>query len=94
MLHIPLKFPTDAPLTPWLELQLNIPSLIPLFHTLPLPPGNPPHRPLPRQYASTTYIRIYANCRLKRIWMAARGDAVERGGEAVKDEWGMYSRRL
>lgn len=93
MLHLPLKFPTDPPLTPWLELQLDIPALIPLFHAPDLSTAQTTHR-LPQTYASTTYVRIYANCRVKRVWMSARGDAVARGGEAVMDEWGMYSRRL
>ncbi|KAJ9092877.1 hypothetical protein QFC20_007250 [Naganishia adeliensis] len=96
ILHIPLKFPIDAPLTPWLSLHLNLTSLLPLFHSSALTLSNNPvsHRPLPKKYASTTYIRVYANCRVKRVWMSARADAVERGGEAVKDEWGMYSRGL
>ncbi|GHJ84107.1 hypothetical protein NliqN6_0509 [Naganishia liquefaciens] len=110
ILHLPLRLPTPdkTSLTPWLSLVLHLPTLTRHFSSLPptassaaaaaaapaTPQPQPQPQPLPRSYASVTYIRVYASCRVKRIWMSARGTAVEQGGEGVVDEWGMYARRL
>jgi hypothetical protein len=65
-------------LTPWLDIKLNLASLIPLFKTLPQQnPLDSNKRPkldtvLPSgPFGQVTYVRIYANCRLRRIWFVS-----------------------
>lgn len=101
--HLPLRLPTSdaTSLTPWISLTIHLPTLTrhftsPSLHQSLPTASTPNHQrlPLPKSYASTSYIRLYASCRVKRVWMCARAGAVERGGEGVRDEWGMYARRL
>lgn len=45
---------------------------------------------LPSGYASTVSVRIYASCRLRRLWFSAEGDhSLDAAG--VRDEWALYS---
>ncbi len=117
LVHLPLNIPqrTKTTLNPWLELNLNLPSLIVLFQTLPRPrkeiDDNGPELEdgydedkeggddnddddleqkdvktrrkdtrrkrrkiveLPSGgFGSLTYIRVYANCRVRRIWFVS-----------------------
>lgn len=52
--------------TTWSELALDLPQLVALYSKLR------PQVPHPGSYARLTSVRIYANCRLRRIWL---GDA-------------------
>ncbi|KAG2748887.1 hypothetical protein P692DRAFT_20833416 [Suillus brevipes Sb2] len=77
--------PSSRPLTAWSTITLNLPSLIPHFGTLAgmnqlddgegnrhdavtLPATNVP---IPSgTYSHLSYIKIYATCRLRRIWLS------------------------
>ncbi|ORY33419.1 hypothetical protein BCR39DRAFT_519928 [Naematelia encephala] len=44
------------------------------------------------RFASISCIRVYANCRVRRIWVTAEGQKTMDGmGRALKDEWGLYA---
>ena len=84
LLHLPLNLParSTSTMTPWLHISFDINTLIPLFERLPrrrpevglagqgkrrktttgLPSG---------KLGSITYVRIYANCRVRRIWFVS-----------------------
>ncbi|WWD19640.1 hypothetical protein CI109_104102 [Kwoniella shandongensis] len=43
-------------------------------------------------FGSVTYVRVYANCRVRRIWFSAEGEkTIETMGRSVKEEWGLYA---
>lgn len=86
VLHLPLVFPSSSNLlTPWSTVTLHLPKFIPYFssvsrgqrlqddtrdvsvassssHPLPLLPDG--------TYSHLTYVKIYATCRLRRIWLS------------------------
>ncbi|WVO12528.1 hypothetical protein L204_100128 [Cryptococcus depauperatus] len=105
LICLPLTLPSsDSQLTPWLEIPINLASLLPLFQSLcritdeeqeqdesrkrrraqvELPSG---------EFESVSYVRIYANCRVRRIWFSAEGEQTFEGmGKGVKDEWALYA---
>lgn len=60
------------------------------------PPPPPARRPADRSrlpeggLAYTAYVRIYANCRLRRVWFSEEGDkSLDMPG--VRDEWALYA---
>ncbi|RSH81224.1 uncharacterized protein EHS24_008661 [Apiotrichum porosum] len=60
------------------------------------PPPRPARRPADRSrlpeggLAYTAYVRIYANCRLRRVWFSEEGDkSLDMPG--VRDEWALYA---
>ena len=84
LIHLPLALPkaSSSTVTSWLHISLNLAQVIPLFQTLPrsgrhglddteaspkiksrkisdLPSG---------KLGSITFLRVYANCRIRRIW--------------------------
>lgn len=87
LIHLPLTLPAATPstLTPWLHISLNLVPLIALFHSLPRPQlgdtsPDSPERPQKRrrlvelpsgQLKSVSYVRLYANCRVRRIWFVS-----------------------
>lgn len=45
---------------------------------------------LPGPYASTSSVRVYASCRLRRVWFSAEGDrSLDTAG--LRDEWALYA---
>jgi hypothetical protein len=78
ILHLPLSFPppSSRPLTSWSTITLNIASLIPYFSSASLvsEDSSNPGAPVPRgSLSNITYIKIYATCRLRRIWFSEDG---------------------
>lgn len=90
LLHLPIHLPpvTVSTITPWLHINVNLHSLLPLFQTLTRPPSvvseesdeDSDEGPRKRRkilempntrFASVSYVRVYANCRVKRIWLAS-----------------------
>ena len=75
-------------LTSWLHISINLSAFLPLFHSL-LPPNFQTNikevgtsKPRKRRkiaelptgrFASVTFVRIYANCRVRRIWFVSAG---------------------
>jgi hypothetical protein len=61
-------------LTTWLDIKLNLASLLPLFKSLPRAQDHKDKRQkldteLPSgSFSEVTYVRVYANCRMRRIW--------------------------
>lgn len=81
LVHLPLKLPsTDQhTLTSWLDIKLNLATLLPLFRSLPSsskPTDNQKRRKVEadvpnEQFGYVSYVRVYANCRLRRIWFVS-----------------------
>ncbi|KAF8591245.1 hypothetical protein K439DRAFT_990269 [Ramaria rubella] len=89
ILHIPFGFPAPSshPLTSWCTISLHIPSLMPHFSSLPSQRTNP-HTPLPSsQFSHIAFVKVYATCRLRRIWFTA-----EKPDASEPWEFGLYSR--
>ncbi|KAF8503893.1 hypothetical protein BU17DRAFT_78326 [Hysterangium stoloniferum] len=91
ILHVPFTFPpaSSRPLTAWCTVSVHIPGLMSYFTSLPSPSPPPvSSTPLPSgQFSHISFIRVYATCRLRRIWFTAdRLDANEPW------EFGLYSR--
>ncbi|KAK8853224.1 hypothetical protein IAR55_003926 [Kwoniella newhampshirensis] len=106
-LPLTLPKASPSQLTQWSHVPLNLPSLIALFQTPPRPQthasdeesnGSAPRKKrkvadLPSGgFGSVTYLRVYANCRVRRIWFSAEGEkTIEAMGRGVRDEWGLYA---
>ncbi|KAK7685911.1 hypothetical protein QCA50_010718 [Cerrena zonata] len=86
LLHLPLSFPPSSSytLTSWCTIDLNFPSLISQFNSGSLTHNNEADASttevpsntfrLPNgQYSHVSYVRIYATCRLRRIWFSESG---------------------
>jgi hypothetical protein len=83
LLHLPLSFPpaSSGRLTTWSTLALHLPSLLPHFssHTL-ASAGSDFQSPHPiataipaGNYSHVAYVKVYATCRLRRIWFSDSG---------------------
>ena len=79
LLHLPLMFPptSSLPLSSWCSVDLNVATYLPSFSASSLlatpdqecPSG--PMRPVPSgTFAHVSYIKVYATCRLRRIWLS------------------------
>ena len=71
LLHLPLSFPPSQShlLTTWTIINLHLPTFIPYFSQMPNSSSSvgstvTPYGP----YSHIAYVRVYANCRLRRIW--------------------------
>ncbi|KAG5654430.1 hypothetical protein H0H81_002619 [Sphagnurus paluster] len=84
LLHFPLAFPSPStrPLTAWATVTLHLPSYLPHFSCPKLldsqsaASSNVPSG----KYAHVAYVRVYATCRLRRVWFSE-------GGPAQKAPW-------
>ncbi|KAF9225718.1 hypothetical protein BS17DRAFT_794623 [Gyrodon lividus] len=80
LLHLPLAFPpsSSSPLTAWSTITLNLPKFVPHFASLSHNQPSSDERgglssrvPLPGgMYSHLTFIKIYATCRLRRVWLS------------------------
>ncbi|KAH0580877.1 hypothetical protein H2248_012036 [Termitomyces sp. 'cryptogamus'] len=95
LLHLPISFPSPSThsLTAWSTLTLNLPSYLPYFSSPKLmrdvdtegvsrgmrneAPGG--------SYSHVAYVRVYATCRLRRIWFSEGGP-----GQKVPWEFELY----
>lgn len=88
LLLLPLSFPppSSRPLTSWATISLNLPTLIPHFSSAALTrnEGEEDEFSLPlhldRQaqvpsgkYSHVSYVKVYATCRLRRVWFSEGG---------------------
>ncbi|KDQ07419.1 hypothetical protein BOTBODRAFT_609848 [Botryobasidium botryosum FD-172 SS1] len=95
LLHLPLALPAQSPtsLTSWCTLSLHLPTLVPHFRTpsLVLPSPETALAPVPTQYSHTSYFKIYATCRLRRVWFSENGQT-----EDIRGAWeyGLYAAEL
>jgi hypothetical protein len=79
LLHLPLTFPSKSTLrlTGWSTINLHLPSFLPHFSSLAR--GFPPETidsfgTLPSgKHSHVSYVRVYATCRLRRIWFSEGG---------------------
>ena len=79
LLHLPLTFPpaSSLPLTSWCSVDLNVATYLPSFSASSLlatpdhecPSG--PTTPVPSgTFSHVSFIKVYATCRLRRIWLS------------------------
>lgn len=82
IVHLPLELPAeDNALTPWLHLNLHLPTLLSSFKTVESH-QSPPNKRQKRSsqhaptatFGSTSFVRVYANCRVRRIWFSQDGE--------------------
>ncbi|KAJ7100029.1 hypothetical protein B0H15DRAFT_818415 [Mycena belliarum] len=84
LLHLPLSFPpiSSRPLTAWSTVTLHLPSLLPHFSASSLLPRGPEDAHMPMlegssvpsgAFSHTSYVKVYATCRLRRIWFSQSG---------------------
>ncbi|ESK86357.1 transcription factor iib [Moniliophthora roreri MCA 2997] len=82
LLHLPLSFPPSSsrPLTAWSIINLNLPALLLHFTSLALSAHSPDmsrninSRRLPNgTYSHVSFVKVYATCRLRRIWFSESG---------------------
>ncbi|KAJ7468067.1 hypothetical protein FB451DRAFT_1352439 [Mycena latifolia] len=84
LLHLPLSFPsiTSRPLTAWATVTLHLPTLLPHFTSSSLLSRGTEdaHTPLlggtsvpSGSFSHTAYVKVYATCRLRRIWFSQSG---------------------
>ncbi|KAF8162441.1 hypothetical protein K438DRAFT_1618284 [Mycena galopus ATCC 62051] len=81
LLHLPISFPSisSRPLTPWATVTLHLPTFLPHFSSSSLlsrgtegahlPPAGMPNG----SFSHTSYVKVYATCRLRRIWFSQGG---------------------
>ncbi|WVR07669.1 hypothetical protein IAU60_004711 [Kwoniella sp. DSM 27419] len=106
-LPLQLPASSSSRLTEWVDVTVNLSQLLPLFQVLPrsreqaadntgseaparkrrkvaeLPGGG---------FQSVSYVRVYANCRVKRIWFSAEGErTIEGMGRAAQEGWELYA---
>jgi len=87
LIHLPLAVPTKSvsTLTPWLHISFDLNTLIPLFQALPRAQEElgADDKPAKRRKVHSadvpaghlgyvSYVRVYANCRVRRIWFVSR----------------------
>nr|XP_019010347.1 uncharacterized protein I206_04815 [Kwoniella pini CBS 10737]OCF49128.1 hypothetical protein I206_04815 [Kwoniella pini CBS 10737] len=94
-------------LTKWLNISINLNSLLNLFKILPRSKKEKEEEekikkrklkiinnqlPSEGKFQSITYIKIYANCRIRRIWFSEEGEKTLRSmSKNVQDEWELYA---
>jgi len=79
LLHLPLMFPptSSLPLTSWCSVDLNVATYLPSFSAsslLATPDRECPSAPMlpvpSGTFSHISYIKVYATCRLRRIWLS------------------------
>ncbi|KAI0350843.1 hypothetical protein OH77DRAFT_993128 [Trametes cingulata] len=88
LLLLPLSFPppSSRPLTSWCTIAINLPSLLPHFSSASLARNDDESRTAGSSsfgthavrvpsgtYSHVSYVKVYANCRLRRIWFSEGG---------------------
>ncbi|WVQ84415.1 hypothetical protein IAT38_006567 [Cryptococcus sp. DSM 104549] len=106
LIHLPLALPNStSQLTSWSHIHINLAALIPLFRSLPRPQAESEAQDSARKrrkvetadlpsagLKSVSYVRVYANCRVRRIWFSAEGEPTLEGmGRNVEEEWALYA---
>ncbi|KAF7360193.1 Cilia-and flagella-associated protein 20 [Mycena venus] len=91
LLHLPLSFPSisSRPLTAWATVALHLPTFLPHFSSSSLLSRGtegahmsaPSAASMPSgSFSHTSYVKVYATCRLRRIWFS-------QGGPSKKAPW-------
>ncbi|KAJ7269636.1 hypothetical protein C8J57DRAFT_1180675 [Mycena rebaudengoi] len=83
LLHLPLSFPpiSSRPLTAWATVTLHLPTLLPHFTSSSLLPRGTDDAQTPMlgtsmpagAFSHTSFVKVYATCRLRRIWFSQGG---------------------
>nr|GAT59262.1 predicted protein [Mycena chlorophos] len=81
LLHLPLSFPSiwSQRLTTWTTVTLNLPSLLPHFSSPSMYPHGSDFSPAPALgvFSHVSFVKVYATCRLRRIWFNQGGPSKE-----------------
>ncbi|KAJ6557957.1 hypothetical protein B0H19DRAFT_1149197 [Mycena capillaripes] len=84
LLHLPLSFPSisSRPLTSWATVTLDLKTLLPHFTSSSLLPRGTEGAHMSSSllgampsgsFSHTSYVKVYATCRLRRIWFSQGG---------------------
>ncbi|KAH7345406.1 hypothetical protein B0J17DRAFT_693111 [Rhizoctonia solani] len=88
LLHVPLDMSPPGCMNPWRTIAINLSTVIPHFSTATCAVDGPRVAHIPSgSYASISYLKIYANCRLRRVWLARSAD----GSTNQAWEFGLYT---
>ncbi|CUA73245.1 hypothetical protein RSOLAG22IIIB_10659 [Rhizoctonia solani] len=88
LLHVPLDMSPPGCMSPWRTIAMNLSTVIPHFSTAACTVDGPRAAHVPfGAYASMSYLKIYANCRLRRVWLARFAD----GSVNQAWEFGLYA---
>ncbi|KAJ1311856.1 hypothetical protein OPQ81_010317 [Rhizoctonia solani] len=75
LLHVPLDLSPPGCMNPWRTIAINLSTVIPHFNTAACAVNGPRTAHTPSgDYACMNYLKIYANCRLRRVWLAQTPD--------------------
>lgn len=99
LLHLPLSLPSASttPLTSWSTLSLHLPTLLSHFSSHALVRNMHEEEEDARLYeielpnarfSHISYIKVYASCRLKRIWFSE-----EDSSQRLPWEFGLYAEK-
>lgn len=85
LLHVPFHFPevTSATRTLWTTVDVHLPPLLKHLSAAQIPLSTNDARRQHQQpllvpfssFSHVSYVKLYANCRLRRIWFSTDGDA-------------------
>jgi hypothetical protein len=74
LLHIPLSFPppSSSSLTTWCTIDVNVAVLLAMFSSAQDADtdGHPGNALPSATFSSLSYVKVYANCRLRRVWVS------------------------
>ncbi|QRW18743.1 transcription factor IIB [Rhizoctonia solani] len=88
LLHVPLDISPPGCTNPWRTIAINLATAITHFATAPYAIDEPHTALIPSgNYASTSYLKVHANCRLRRIWLSRSAD----GSANQAWEFGLYT---
>lgn len=87
LLRLPLATPRDG-VSEWCEVVVDLRQLVPLFRQLRPEEEEEGKRKrpagwsdMPERLESVESVRVYANCRVRRVWLASEG--------GVRGEWAL-----
>lgn len=89
LLRLPLATPSDSE-SEWCEVVVDLRQLVSLFRQLRPEEDEEGEAKrkrriewsdLPERLGSVESVRVYANCRVRRVWLASEG--------GVRDEWAL-----
>ncbi|KAF8605219.1 hypothetical protein BDV93DRAFT_439659 [Ceratobasidium sp. AG-I] len=91
LLHVPLSTSQSNATTHWRTISIDLSTVLSHFtnpNTRCEIEGSRPNHLMPSgRFGHTTYVKVYANCRLRRLWFSRTSD----GGADRAWEFGMYT---
>ncbi|KEP45765.1 putative UPF0468 C16orf80-like protein [Rhizoctonia solani 123E] len=88
LLHVPLDMSPPGCMSAWRTIAIDLSTVIPHFSTAACTIDGLRTAHIPSgSYASISYLKVYANCRLRRVWLSRSVD----GSANQAWEFGLYA---